>query len=134
MPTRVPRPSASSTGPSRTARGAAAEELAAGHLISQGYRIVARNHRCAGGEIDIIAYDGDTLCFVEVRSLANPEHGDPLETIDRRKIGRVVRAARNYLETLSGPWPEMRFDAIGIVLTEPPDIRLVREAFEASAT
>jgi len=114
-----------------TARGAAAEDLAAAHLAAQGYRIIERNYRAPGGEIDLVAYDGDVLCFIEVRSLARDDHGSPLETITQRKIARVVRAARAYLEDLPAPWPVMRFDAVGIVMSEPPRIELVREAFEA---
>ena len=116
---------------STKARGDAAEQLAVEHLSAIGYHVIARNFRCEGGEIDIIAYEGELLCFVEVRSIADPRHGDPLETISRRKIARIVRAATTYLETLAPPWPAMRFDAVGITLTDPPQLRLVREAFEA---
>ncbi|MEE8408290.1 MAG: YraN family protein [Myxococcota bacterium] len=125
------RPSHGST----TVRGAAAEELAADYLRNEGYRIVARNHRCAGGELDLVAWDGDILCFIEVRSRASDAFGDPLETITPQKIRRVVRAARDYLEGVRGPLPEMRFDAVGIVINdpdEPPRITLVRGAFDAS--
>ncbi len=114
-----------------TARGARAEALAADYLEAQGYRLVAKNHRCPGGEVDLIGFDGAVLCFVEVRSRTGVERGHPLETIDGRKIHRVVKAARDYLGTLSGPWPEMRFDALGIVLADPPAFTLVRGAFEA---
>ena len=114
-----------------TSRGSAAEDLAVEHLTQNGYRIVARNHRCSGGEVDIVAWDGDVLCFVEVRSLTDPQQGDPLETITPIKIRRIVAAARHYIETLPAEWPEMRFDAVGITLGETPDIRLIREAFEA---
>ncbi|MBI3178243.1 MAG: YraN family protein, partial [Deltaproteobacteria bacterium] len=97
--------------------GGRAEALAARHLQEQGYRIVARNHRCEGGEIDLIAYEGDVLCFVEVRSRKTADYGDPLETISRQKIYRVARAARDYIDTLPRPWPEMRFDAVGILMS-----------------
>jgi putative endonuclease len=113
-----------------TVRGRRAEQLAETHLQRAGYRIVARNHRCAGGEVDIIAFDGDVLCFIEVRARATDALGHPLETIDKRKIRRVAIAARDYINGLRGPWPEMRFDAIGILLHDPPEITLVRGAFE----
>ena len=116
----------------RTARGHAAETLAAAHLEAQGYRVVARNHRCAAGEIDLIAWEGDILCFVEVRSRRDESFGDPLETIGAAKQRRLVRAAADYLSGLRGRTPETRFDAVGIVLTEPPQIRLVRQAFEVA--
>ncbi len=115
-----------------TVRGAAAEEIAARYLRDVGYRIVARNHRCSGGELDLVAWDGDILCFVEVRSRGSDAFGDPLETITPQKIRRVVCAARDYLAGLGGKWPEMRFDAVGIIMEEPPRITLVRDAFDAS--
>jgi putative endonuclease len=116
---------------SKTSRGARAEQLAAEHLTHAGYRIVARNVRGLGGEIDIVAFDGPVLCFVEVRARSTNDFGTPLETISRQKIRRIVTAARQFLETLPPPWPEMRFDAVGILLGEQPMIELVRGAFEA---
>jgi putative endonuclease len=111
-------------------RGRRAEQLAETHLQQVGYNIVARNHRCAGGELDLIGWDGDVLCFIEVRARATEAFGDPLETIDARKIQRIARAARHFLDTFKGPWPEMRFDAVGILLVTPPRITLVKAAFE----
>lgn len=118
-------------GETAVARGARAESLAASYLARCGYRVIARNHRCRGGEIDLIAWDGDVLCFVEVRARARQDFGTPLETITPQKIRRIVQAARDYASRLRGPWPEMRFDAVGIVLSEPPSFELVRGAFEA---
>jgi putative endonuclease len=126
----VPRPPATPP-PQRAAGGAAAEALAIEHLQALGYEILARNVRRGGGEIDIVAREGEVLCFVEVRSLNDPAHGDPLESIGPQKIRRVVSAARAYLDELPTPWPPMRFDAVGVLLTTPPQIRLVRDAFEA---
>lgn len=111
-------------------RGRRGEDLAVSHLQACGYDIVARNHRCAGGEVDLVAWDAGVLCFIEVRARASDDFGHPLETIDARKIRRVAKAAAHYLETLAGPWPPMRFDAVGILLTVPPEITLVRAAFE----
>ena len=91
-----------------------------------------RNHRCAGGEVDVIAWHGTTLCFVEVRARTSDAFGHPLETIDATKIKRVVSAARNFLETWQGPLPAMRFDALGIVLSDPPQFTLAEEAFETT--
>jgi len=117
---------------STTARGNRAEEIAVAHVQGEGYRVVCRNFRAPGGEIDIIAWDGEVLCFIEVRSREDTLHGDPLETIDARKIRRVVSAAHAYLDEVSAPWPEMRFDVVGIVLSEPVEVDLVRDAFEAN--
>ena len=119
--------------PTTRTRGEAGENLAARHLESLGYRIVERNYRVASGEVDLIAWDGQVLCFVEVRSRATVDFGDPLETIGPQKIRRIVKAAREYLANIDGTWPEMRFDAVGIVMSEPPQLTLVRGAFEAHA-
>ena len=114
-----------------TAVGRQGEQLATEYLQSQGYQIITRNYRIPGGEVDIIARDGRVLCFVEVRARADREHGDPLETITPQKIARISRAAWDYVEALPRPWPaQMRFDALGIVFGDPPEIELVRGAFE----
>ncbi|MBC7794373.1 MAG: YraN family protein [Clostridia bacterium] len=113
-----------------TAIGRSYEDAACAHLETLGYRVVTRNFRTVGGEIDIIAFDDDVLCFVEVRGRAADAFGDPMETIDNRKIGRVIHAARAYVATLVGTWPLMRFDVIGILDGEP--IRLIRNAFDTS--
>lgn len=115
-----------------TVVGRGFEDAAWAHLASTGYRLVTRNYRARGGEIDIIAFDGDVLCFVEVRGRAESEHGDPLETISPAKVSRIIRAARAYIETLPQPWPVMRFDVVGITGNPPRDIRLVRDAFDDS--
>lgn len=115
----------------RTARGNRAEGLACEHLTSLGYRLVTRNYRCRQGEIDIIAYDGPTLCFIEVRARTPSRFGSALESITPLKMRRVVSAARAYARTLVVPWPPMRFDAVGIELTSPPRFEVIRGAFEA---
>jgi putative endonuclease len=113
------------------ARGRRCEALAQVYLEELGYQIIARNHRCQGGEVDLIAYDAGILCFVEVRARSTEDYGSPLETIDARKIRRIVRASADFLQNLTGLWPPMRFDALGIVLRDPPEYTLIRAAFEA---
>ncbi len=115
-----------------TAIGRSFEDAACAHLADAGYRLVTRNYRAAGGEIDIVAWDGDVLCFVEVRGRAEAHFGDPLETISPTKVARIIRAAREYLDELPKPWPLMRFDVIGLTGNPPDDIRLVRDAFDDS--
>ncbi|MEK7703796.1 MAG: YraN family protein [Myxococcota bacterium] len=114
--------------------GALGEKIAATHLGKLGYRIVTTNHRCDRGEIDIIAWDGQVLCFVEVRARRSDRFGHPLETISAKKRQRIVAAARDYLATWRGAWPQMRFDVVGIVDGDPPQIELVRAAFEVTGT
>ncbi|TJZ78887.1 YraN family protein [Chitiniphilus eburneus] len=92
-------------------RGAAAETQAADYLTRHGLKIVARNWRCRQGEIDLIARDGDTLVFVEVRARADARFGGAAASITAAKQARVVMAARHYLQTIS-PLPPCRFDAV----------------------
>jgi len=92
-------------------RGAAAEALAANFLAARGLTIVRRNYRCRGGEIDLIAQDGATLVFVEVRLRRNRDFGTPGESITAAKRRRLRFAALHYLARLRRE-PQCRFDAV----------------------
>ena len=89
----------------------AAEKL----LAANGYRIVARNHRCPRGEVDLVAEQGDLLVFVEVRTRATSAFGAPEETVGDRKQQRLVRAARDFLARWRGPPRGARFDVVAVV-------------------
>jgi putative endonuclease len=80
--------------PARAAAGARAEAMAAEFLVARGLTIVARNFRIRRGEIDLIARDGDTLVFVEVRLRRNPHFGGAGASITTAKSARLVAAAR----------------------------------------
>lgn len=97
----------------RRERGAAAEELAARHLEAQGYRVRARNVRAPLGEIDLVAEEGDTLVFVEVRGRTSTAFGSALESITPAKRRRLVRLALLYLQghPHAGPW---RIDVVAV--------------------
>lgn len=97
-------------------RGQHGEELAAAHLLRRGLEIIDRNVTAAGAELDLIARDGDTIVFVEVRKRSNDRLGHPLETIDTRKQSRVRRGATGWL-IAQGLWERVavRFDVIAIV-------------------
>lgn len=112
--------------------GDAGEEAAAGHLRAAGYRIVARNHRCRTGEVDLVAEKDDLLVFVEVRTRSTARFGSPEETVDARKQARVIRAARDFLARWRGPERGVRFDVIALV-DEPAGVRLLHlpGAFDA---
>ncbi|HEU4976851.1 MAG TPA: YraN family protein [Baekduia sp.] len=96
--------------------GRLGECLAAEHLERRGYAIVARNHRTRFGEIDLVACDGRTLVFCEVKTRRG--HGDPWDALHPAKRAQVRRMARAYLaETADRPRvPDLRFDAIGIAI------------------
>jgi putative endonuclease len=99
--------------------GRLGEQLAAEHLIRRGFQIVERNYRTRWGELDIVAYDGRTLAFCEVktRRLSGPGR-NPLESVHGRKRSRVRRMAGSWLiERTDRPRAEtLRFDAIGVTL------------------
>jgi putative endonuclease len=113
-------------------RGDRQEHRAERVLLEAGYQIEARNWRGGGGEIDRVAWDGETLVFVEIRSRASGDHGTPAATVGRSKQRRVVRAALAYLGERSGPVPEVRFDVLALLGEGPdPEVELVKGAFDA---
>jgi putative endonuclease len=116
--------------PSTHARGAAAEAAAADWLAGQGYEILQRNFDTPAGEIDVVAREGETLCFIEVKARAVPDCGSPLEAVDARRQRRLGRAAALYLAAheWSGP---CRFDVVGMEREAGRwRFELVRDAFE----
>ncbi len=113
--------------PSHLKRGAEAEALAADYLVSRGLRIIGRNFRVRGGEIDLICRDGGTVVFVEVRLRAQGDFGGAAASITSSKQRRLILAARHWL-LANGEVP-CRFDCI---LLDALDIRRVewlRDAF-----
>lgn len=105
-------------------KGAAAEELAARYLAARRLRIVARNFRVRGGEIDLICQEGATLVFVEVRLRSRADYGGAAASIDAAKQARLVLAARHWLARY-GERP-CRFDCM---LLEGTRIEWLRDAF-----
>ena len=117
---------------SSSARGRYGEALAARYLERRGYRVLARNVRLRGGELDLVALERGTLCFVEVRLRGSARFGTPEESVDARKRRRLVRAAREFLTTRRLPRHRgLRFDVVALdASTEPIEIRLYRDAFQ----
>jgi putative endonuclease len=90
----------------------AGERAAAAHLERGGMRIVERNYRCTAGEVDLIALDGGTVAFVEVK-LRHPPF-DPLEAVDGRKRRQVCRAAFDFLLRRGMLGRPARFDVVAV--------------------
>jgi putative endonuclease len=111
--------------------GRRGEDLAHRLLRSEGYTVVARNYRTntGSGEVDIIAWQGETLVFVEVKSRRTDEFGPPESAIDLDKRTRLVRAAGNYALRANISWDKVRFDVVTIVSGKPPEVRLFQDAF-----
>lgn len=114
----------------RHAFGQEAEERAAAFLARHGYRILERNLRTRLGEVDIVAMDGDTLVFVEVRSRRDASAVHPAATVTRRKQRQVVRVAMLYCQKHEVRDTMIRFDVVA-VLGERGPLELIRNAFEA---
>ena len=93
------------------AAGGAAEEAAARFLAGNGLTIVARNYRTRFGEIDLVARDGASLVFVEVRLRSSARFGGAAASVDWRKRRRLESAARHFLARL-GREPACRFDVV----------------------
>lgn len=103
------------------------ETQAAVFLEKQGYQILERNFRCPAGEIDLIAKEGEYLCFVEVKYRSERETGTPEEAVDAKKQKRISRAALYYLMKQGlGDTTPCRFDVVGI---RPDGIRVTKNAF-----
>jgi putative endonuclease len=97
--------------------GELGERIAAEHLIRRGYCIVERNYRTRWGELDIVAFDGKTLAFCEVKTRRVTAAGiNPLDSIRTRKRARVRKMAGSWLiERADRPYADVvRFDAIGV--------------------
>lgn len=107
----------------RGERGRRAERLAEALLREAGYRVVASNVRTPRGEIDLVAWDGPVLCFVEVKARGSDAFGSPEEAVTPAKRSHLRSAARAYLADLGKEPDSCRFDVVAIDLD--PDDRIV---------
>ncbi|HUA08096.1 MAG TPA: YraN family protein [Candidatus Acidoferrales bacterium] len=99
--------------PSNSGKGRRGEELAARHLTACGYRVVARNVRVPGGEIDLVCVDGTTLVFVEVKCRAGSSFGTAMTAVDARKRRKLRMIASDYAQIVA-PLARIRFDIVTI--------------------
>jgi putative endonuclease len=115
----------------RDNHGRLGEDYAHRYLRGRGCTVVARNYRTrsGSGEIDIVAWDGATLAFVEVKTRASVEHGAPESAVDEGKQERLQVAARDYARRAGVAWEQTRFDILSIVLERPPRVEWLRDAF-----
>ena len=113
--------------------GPRGENAAAKYLRGLGYRILVRNYRCKVGEIDIVARDGKTLVFVEVKTRAADEP-EPEEQVNAHKQRQISRCADIYLSRYSNVQPAARFDIVAIVWPRhgTPTIRHHLDAFAST--
>jgi putative endonuclease len=96
--------------------GKTGEERAKEFWLQQGYAIVETNYRCALGEIDIVALDGDTTVLVEVRTKTSLAYGSPEESITAEKARRLRRMAQSYLQSQRRSGNACRIDLVAVIL------------------
>jgi len=96
--------------------GRAGENAAARLLTAKRYVVLTRDWRCPAGEIDLIARDGLTLVFVEVKTRRFGGSGRPVEALGRRQQERIVHASRHYLRLIDHPHVPCRYDLVEVVM------------------
>ncbi len=117
--------------------GARGEQAAARYLKRQRYIVVARGERDRIGEIDLVAVDGKTIVFVEVKTRASHDRGHPAEAVDHEKQRRLTRVALSYLRRHDLLEYSARFDVIAITWPaeqKQPTVEHIKNAFEAVGT
>lgn len=118
----------------KDAVGRFGEDVAARVVASAGMTVLERNWRCRDGEIDIVARDGDTLVFVEVKTRSSLGCGVPAAAVDRRKVARLRRLAVRWMAAHRDTdrfWAAVRFDVVAVVRRPSggPDVEHLRGAF-----
>lgn len=101
--------------------GAAGEEAALSYLMRQGYRLLEKNYRCRLGEIDLIAEDGESVVFIEVKTRSNLLFGVPQEAVDHSKQKKIRRIAQHFLLSRGLEEKPVRFDVIAVLYSETGD-------------
>ncbi len=101
-------------------QGRRGERIACRHLLRRGFDILARRYRGVGGEVDLVAFDGPVLVFVEVKTRASREFGDPWEFVDWQKQQRFRRAAEEFIARYDLGDCTYRFDIVSVVAPGTP--------------
>ncbi|MCT4594964.1 MAG: YraN family protein [Anaeromicrobium sp.] len=102
--------------------GKMGEKIAINYLKDKKYKILDTNYRCKCGEIDIIAMDKNRYVFVEVKTRKNKSYGTPAQAVNYKKLQRIYKVSKHYIQNKKIKTPPMRFDIIEIYYEE--DIRV----------
>lgn len=115
----------------RLSLGRAGEDLAVDLLRQKGYKILFRNYRTRLGEVDIIAKDKDTICFIEVKTRYSDRFGLPQEAILPDKKRQIFKVALEFLKKNCSLNKKIRFDVVSILYSKPSvSLDLFKNAFE----
>lgn len=113
--------------------GKAGEDAAVRYLCQHGYRILERNYRCRFGEIDLVARDGGTLAFVEVKTRRSRTYGPAAAAVTLRKQRHLIKASQAYLVHRKKAGEPCRFDVVTVDMgAEQPHIELIKNAFQSA--
>ena len=114
--------------------GQKGEDLAVTCLKEHGYEIIERNARGRRGEIDIIARDGETVCFIEVKTRSSDAMGLPAEAISFYKQRKMAYLALSYLKANRLEEMGVRFDVVSVLMgnNSAPQVELIQGAFEVN--
>jgi putative endonuclease len=115
----------------KDAVGRYGEDVAARHLVESGFDVLARNWRCAAGEIDIVARDGGVLVICEVKTRSSTVYGAPAEAITRVKAARLRELALWWLRDHPSGGCPVRFDVVSVLRSGrgAADVQHLRGAF-----
>jgi putative endonuclease len=113
--------------------GKEGERVAEQYLKKKGYKVVERNYRCAGGELDLIVLDRRVVVFVEVKTRTGHSFGTPLEAVEFRKQRKMIQAAQFFLTAKRLHQRDARFDVVGVSWPGgEPVVEHIENAFELS--
>ncbi len=111
--------------------GRQGEEYTCAYLQKQGINVLARNYHCRGGEVDIIAREGDTVVFVEVKTRGGGGFGSGAEAVTPAKIKKIIHAAQNYIMNEVPREESFRFDVAEVFLRDGLfSMNYIKNAFE----
>lgn len=118
----------------RIGLGKSGEDLACRELQRQGYLIVARRYRTRYGEIDIVARDGATVVFIEVKARTSDRYGDPAESVTLHKQARITAMAEDFIARRGLEGAPCRFDVVAVTFGEAGklQVELIKGAFDAA--
>ncbi|MEO7144326.1 MAG: YraN family protein [Bryobacteraceae bacterium] len=117
------------------AAGRRGEDIAHRYLDRKGFTVVARNFRTRTGhaEIDLVAWDDETLVFVEVKARHSADYGPPDRAIGQEKERHLLQGALEFSRRIDVPWEHVRFDVVNVILSTPPAVMHIRDAFRPAA-
>ncbi len=122
--------------PADRAIGRRGEDIAHRYLGRHGFIVVARNYRTLNGnaEVDLVAWDAETLVFIEVKTRQSADYGPPDRAVGETKERHLFQAGREFARRIDVPLDRIRFDVVNVVLTTPPTVTHLRDAFRPGLT